>query len=124
MKVEKWIFYLDYKIMRHVEQALNAYINHYGVTPFIEISNIKDEKNISPVLHFTIQSDPIGEVGVNGLQATDILKYLKELFSSLNEAFPCNENLETISLLNLAINWQDLRTANRISRNVEGKNEL
>lgn len=112
--------------MRHVEKALLKFHEvHEGKVPcpFIVIQNMKDEKGVAPIVSFTIQSDPISEVGLNGVQALDMLKYVKCLFESLNEAFPCRENSLTITKIEEAIHWQDARTKNRIQRGVEGKNE-
>ena len=111
--------------MRHVEKALLKYHEEcYPEIPttFIEIQNTEDVKGVAPVVSFTIQSDPISEVGVNGVQALDILKYSKCLFESLNEAFPCRENALTITKIEEAIHWQDARTKDRQRRNVEGQN--
>ena len=72
--------------MRHVEKALVKFNeNHNGETPcpFIAIENMEDVKGIAPVVKFTIQSDPIKEVGVNGIQAVDMLEYVKYLFQLL-----------------------------------------
>lgn len=112
--------------MRHVEKALKWLKadnpeRDYG--NFIEIENIEDVKGIAPVVKFTIQSDPIGEVGVNGVQALDMLEYVKYLFKSLNDAYPCVENAHTVDAIDEAIFWQNERTKDRISRSVEGKNE-
>ena len=98
-------------------------INGIQNTEFISIENVEDVKGVAPVVKFTIQSDPISEVGVNGVQATDMLAYVKCLFESLNEAFPCRENALTITKIEEAIHWQNARTANRMIRGVEGKNE-
>lgn len=113
--------------MRHVEKALLKF--HELQTPenvpfqFIAIENMEDEKGIAPVVKFTIQSDPIKEVGINGCQALDMLVYTKCLFESLNEAFPCHENEETLEWLTQAIYWQNKRTEDRIKRDVEGENK-
>ncbi len=72
---------------------------------------------------FNIQSDPIGEVGINGLQAFDMLVYIKDLFKSLNDVFPCRENSLTITKLEEAIHWQEARTKDREERGVEGHNK-
>jgi len=114
--------------MRHVEKALlklsNSELNNPGVKPdFIQIENTEDVKGIAPIIKFTIQSDPISEVGVNGCQALDMLKYVKCLFESLNKAFPCRENSLTITKIEEAIHWQDARTKDRQNRGVEGKNK-
>ena len=121
--------------MRHVEKALYKLVEQYpesgkfsltepfNISQFISIENVEDVKGIAPIVSFTIQSDPISEVGVNGVQALDMLKYTKCLFESLNEAFPCRENALTITKIEEAIHWQDARTRNRTLRGVEGKNE-
>jgi hypothetical protein len=112
--------------MRHVEKALHKMadqIKTMGIGGFIVIENIADVKGVAPTVKFTIQSDPISEVGVNGCQATDMLLYIKCLFESLNEAFPCHENTVTIQKLTEALDWQEQRTNNRIKRGVEGKNQ-
>ncbi len=114
-------------IMRHVEIALNKYndLQYPNIpTTFIEIENLEDVKGIAPIVKFTIQSDPIGEVGVNGVQALDLLEYTKCLFQSLNEAFPCRENALTITKIEEAIHWQHARTRDRLSRKVEGQNKI
>lgn len=98
--------------MRHVEKALVK----LGNTEFIDITNCEDVKGIAPVVSFTIQSDPIGEVGVNGVQVCDILEYTKCLFESLNESFPCRENSLTITKIEEALHWQEHRTRDRIKR--------
>ena len=74
-------------------------------------------------ISFTIQSDPISEVGVNGLQAFDLLVFVKDLFKSLNAVFPCRENSLTITKLEEAIHWQEARTKDRENRGVEGYNK-
>lgn len=114
--------------MRHVLNAWNKFpldkrANDKTVKFFIEIENADDIKGVAPIVKFTVQSDPIGEVGVNGLQAADMLEYVKYLFESLNEAFPCDENLRTINAIEFALAWQDIRTRDRKNRNVEGKNK-
>jgi hypothetical protein len=107
--------------MRHVEKALNKMQSENK--NFISIENIEDEKGVPPVVKFKIQSDPIGEVGVNGCQASDMLEFVKCLFESLNDSFPCEENKATINSLESAISSQEERTKDREARGVEGKNE-
>ena len=74
-------------------------------------------------LNFIIQDGPIKEVGVNGIQATDLLFFCKELFKSLNKDFPCRENALTITKIEEAMHWQDARTKDREKRKVEGYNK-
>jgi hypothetical protein len=118
--------------MRHVENALIKMmpVQVEGEIPdvdlphtFISILNKDDIKGVPPVVSFSIQSDPIGEVGVNGCQAVDMLEYVKCLFESLNDAFPCRENALTITKIEEALHWQEHRTKDRQKRLVEGKNE-
>jgi hypothetical protein len=110
--------------MRHVEKArLKMLEGGNSNTAFIAIENLEDVKGVAPIVSFTIQSDPIKEVGVNGCQALDMLEYVKCLFQSLNDAFPCRENALTITKIEEAIHWQDARTKDRMKRNVEGENK-
>ena len=54
--------------MRHVEIALNKYndLQYPNIpTTFIEVENLEDVKGVAPIVKFTIQSDPISEVGVS-----------------------------------------------------------
>lgn len=81
------------------------------------------EKGIAPILTIPIQSDPIPQVGENGIQATDLLEYTKCLFESLNDRFGCRENSLTITKIEEGLRWQDARTNNRVKRNVEGENK-
>lgn len=111
--------------MRHVEKALIKLKESNPNTDlgsFISIENAEDVKGVAPIVKFTIQSDPISEVGVNGVQALDILEYTKCLFQSLNDVFPCRENALTITKIEEAVHWQHARTRDRQNRNVEGQN--
>lgn len=107
-----------------LESQMDKSAADMSILNYIQIENPEDVKGIAPVVKFTIQSDPIKEVGVNGCQALDMLKYVKCLFESLNEAFYSEYNVTTIDYIEYAIQAQELRTADRIIRNVEGKNEL
>jgi len=112
--------------MRHVEKALNKLKEQEPsreFDSFIQIENAEDVKSVAPIVKFTIQSDPIGEVGINGVQAVDMLEYTKCLFQSLNDAFPCRENALTITKIEEAIHWQEARTKDRLRRAVEGSNK-
>lgn len=101
--------------MIHLANALKQ-------APSSEISeNISVDGN---QVSFTIQDGPIGDVGVNGIQVTDMLEYIKQVYKSLNDAFPCRENSLTITKIEEAIHWQDARTKDREARKVEGKNEV
>jgi len=107
--------------MKHLLEASNQlYLNSNqrdknGENPYFGVTENK--------LSFTFQDGPIKEVGVNGLQAADLLFFCKELFKSLNKAFPCRENSITITKIEEAIHWQDARTKDRELRSVEGFNK-
>ena len=110
--------------MRHVSIALAKQLLNEGITPFIKIENEDNILGVAPIVSFELQSDPIGEVGVNGVQVLDMLKYVKYLFESLNQAYPCRENALTITKIEEAIHWQDARTKDRQKRLVEGQNKI
>ena len=84
--------------------------------------NVEKEKT-GVVVKMTIQSDPIPQVGINGIQASDMIVYIKGLFQSLDNAYPCRENERTIDALKEAQRFQIERTKDREERGVEGKNE-
>lgn len=78
---------------------------------------VRHDKNS---LSFTLQNGPIKEVGVNGCQVVDIIAVAKHIIEQLNARFPCRENAITITKLDEALMWQDLRTNDRQRRAVEG----
>lgn len=106
---------------RHVVKALEKMSS--DAMRFIEIKNAQ-ENGKAPIVCFTIQSDPIKEVGVNGVQAVDMLEYVKFLFESLNESFSSHYNETSIAHIENAIQAQHLRTKDRIKRGVEGQNKI
>ena len=83
---------------------------------FIEVNGNK--------ITFTVQDGLVPDVGKNGLQASDLIIALKQIFESLDNQFPCEENRKTIDALGEAYYWQIQRTIDRRNRDVEGKNEL
>lgn len=72
---------------------------------------------------FPIQKGPVGERGRNGCDATDLIRFTIGLYNSFNNAHPCRENSITITKLEEALMWQEKRTQDRTSRDVEGKNK-
>ena len=70
-----------------------------------------------------IQDGTIPDVGINGIQVTDLLEYVNEVYISLNNAYPCKENAETIQYIQNALTSQYNRTKDRTARGVEGKYE-
>ena len=95
--------------MRHVEKALNRYhLENYleEQSPYIQIENAEEGTKEPPIVKFTLQADSIQEVGENGLQPIELLKYVKCYFESLDKEFPSKETAFTILKLEEAINWQ------------------
>lgn len=82
---------------------------------------VRHDKNS---LSVTLQNGPIGEVGVNGCQVTDLLALIGKIYEGLNSNFPSRDNAMTITKIDEALMWQDKRTKDREDRGVEGKNEL
>jgi hypothetical protein len=72
---------------------------------------------------FIVQDGVISEVGVNGVQAADILEFVHELFVGLNSEHPCRENSLTITHIDEALNWQTRRNMDRQTRDVESTNQ-
>jgi len=101
---------------KHAETAHGNMSNKDFVT-------VERDEQDRAVVTFTIQSVPVSEVGVNGCQANDMLEFTKELFASLNSAFPCRENALTITKIEEALHWQDHRTKDREKRGVEGESK-
>lgn len=106
--------------MKHLNKAVSETLSQLDpkllhLPSYISVDN--------HVVRFQIQSDPIRQVGVNGVQASDMLIFVKELFKSLNTSFPCRENSLTITKIEEAIHWQEARTKDREKRGVEGLNE-
>jgi len=93
------------------------------------------EKNIRPFkyiyvrhdknsLSFNIQNGPIKENGINGCQVDTLIHAARHIISTLNEAFPCEENHTAIKHLSSAIEALDARKRNREKRGVEGTNKI
>lgn len=109
--------------MKHLENALRNLIpKDREISKSDPVAYMQLHRG-SHSIAFTIQDEPIKEVGVNGCQAVDMLVFVKELFKSLNNDFPCRENSLTIIKLEEAIFWQKARTEDREKRGVEGRSE-
>jgi hypothetical protein len=78
---------------------------------------------IGPSVTFTIQDGPIKEVGVNGCQIDDVIRWAKEKIEGFNKNYPCRENSLVITKLDEALLWLYERKREREARNVEGYNK-
>jgi len=99
--------------MKHVTEARNKL--EHDVRVYVQLS--QEDHSVT----FEVQDAPIGDVGINGCQATDMLEFVRNLYTSLNDALPCKENEKTIDLINVALKTQNRRTKDRKRRGVEGK---
>ncbi len=91
-------------------------------TDFERIKNIVDTGNLSRI-GIDLQSAPISEVGIDGMQIEDIILVIAEIIKSFNSKFPCRENSIVITKLEEAHLWCLKRKMDRETRGVEGKNE-
>jgi hypothetical protein len=98
--------------MKHLQSAL---LNLGWGTRFTQLEDNE--------VTFVIQDGPINEVGINGIQITDVLNFVCEVYKSLNADFPCRENSLTITKIEEALHWQYARTVERTKRGVEGYNK-
>ncbi|GEM_PF-5073715 len=73
---------------------------------------------------FYIQHGPIKEVGVNGCQIDEVIKFSRNFIMNANHRFPCDENIDAITHLGMAIEALERRKANREARGVEGTDQL
>lgn len=71
-------------------------------------------------ISFTLQSAPIGEVGVNGCQVDTLIHAALIMLKRLNAEVGCVENDNAINKLELALHWLGERTKDRQQRGVEG----
>ena len=72
---------------------------------------------------FTLQNNPIKEVGVNGCQVDTIIYAAMEILKGLNKNFPCAENEKAIDYLYDAVTELENRKKNREQRGVEGTSQ-
>lgn len=72
---------------------------------------------------FTGQRGPIKEVGVNGCQIDDMIRFSRMTVEAFNKQFPCRENSIAITKLQEAELWLLQRKLDREARGVEGKSE-
>ena len=57
----------------------------------------------------------------NGTTIEEVLRVAKERLKDMDKRFSCKENKRAIKDIDSAINWLELRTADRKRRGVEGK---
>jgi hypothetical protein len=72
---------------------------------------------------FVGQMGPVNEVGVNGCQIDDMIKFARRTIEVFNRKFPCRENSIVITKLQEAEMWLEERKTQRSQRGVEGYNK-
>lgn len=85
-----------------------------------------DKKNESQTIQF-IQKEPVTEGSAelqtinDGTTNEELLEVLIDRMQFLQSKFPCRENALVITKLEESLMWLNKRTADRVKRNVEGK---
>lgn len=79
---------------------------------------VRHDKNS---ISFTMQNQPIQELGVNGCQVDELIGAAKVILEGLNKKFPCRQNALAITKLEEAMHWLTDRRNDREKRGVEGK---
>lgn len=94
-----------------------------------ELLNFENQTSKGQILQF-IHKEPVGEGQVqtlttiaDGTTNEEVLEVLINRLNFLQTKFPCRENAIVITKLEESLMWLNKRTADRIKRNVEGKNE-
>ena len=77
----------------------------------------------SRTVTFIGQTGPIKEVGVNGCQIDDLIKFARRTIEIFDRKFPCRENSFVIAKLQEAEMWLEERKTQRSQRGVEGYNK-
>lgn len=86
--------------------------NKGQIIQFIEKREVVSEQNPKGTLY--TEND--------GTTNEEVLKMLINRMYFLQNSFPCKENAIVITNLEESLMWLDKRTADRVKRNVEGKN--
>ena len=91
-----------------------------------ELSNFENKNEQGQTLQF-IQKEPITEGSTelktvsDGTTNEELIEMLLDRMNYLQSKFPCRENAIAITKLDEALLWLNKRTADRMKRNVEGK---
>ncbi len=91
-----------------------------------ELSNFEKKDEKGQEIQF-IQKEPISEGSTelktvsDGTTNEEVLEMLIDRMNYLQSKFPCRENALVITKLEESLMWLNKRTADRVKRNVEGK---
>ncbi len=108
---------------------MRIYTDHNGVA-VNAISRLHDGRDVEghvyqllsgcKVQEVCFQLGPVKDAGVNGATNEALLAVLIHRLQFLNGKFPCRENSLAITKMQEALMWLEKRTADRITRGVEG----
>lgn len=91
-----------------------------------ELENFENKEAHGQKLQF-IQKEPVSEGSTelktifDGTTNEEVLEVLINRMQFLQSKFPCRENAIVITKLEESLMWLNKRTADRVKRNVEGK---
>jgi hypothetical protein len=91
-----------------------------------ELPNFENKNEAGQILQF-IHKQPAGEGSTeletvsDGTTNEALIEVLVDRLNFLQEKFPCRENAIVITKLEESLMWLNKRTADRVKRNVEGK---
>lgn len=91
-----------------------------------ELENFENKTAEGQILQF-IEKEPLHTTSTelrtvnDGTTNEEVLAVLINRLQGLQEKFPCRENAIVITKLEEALMWLNKRTADRLARNVEGK---
>ena len=89
---------------------------------FADESVAKCEATVCCIIQF--QKGPILEAGVNGISIETLLAVVEDRLQGFQSGeFACRENAIALTKIQEAMMWLGYRTADRIRRGVEGKNQ-
>ena len=75
--------------------------------------------------HIDFQDGPVLEAGVNGIHNEQLLAVVIHRLQGFQSGpFACRENALALTKLQEALMWLKARTEDRVTRGVEGKNQL
>lgn len=93
-----------------------------------ELSNFENKDENGQILQF-IHKEPKEEGSAelvtvaDGTTNEEVIEVLIDRLNFLQSKFPCRENAIVITKLEESLMWLNKRTADRIKRNVEGKQQ-
>jgi hypothetical protein len=91
-----------------------------------ELPNFENKNEAGQILQF-IHKVPVSEGSTeletvsDGTTNEALIEVLVDRLNYLQEKFPCRENAIVITKLEESLMWLNKRTADRVKRNVEGK---